>query len=302
MDIDDLRKIIHVAKTQNLQHSAKALFTSAGALSKIVKKTEKSLNTQLFDRIGRNIKLNEQGRIFVLHAANLVHDSDQLLSHFAAKQTRHSMQISGPSIIQDYWLERILPSAVCQQFYINVDNCYEGEALTKVKHGLAQLGFVTGEALHNVENSEVQRIHLARVHFALAISDQHADYAELVGDLTLEQFARLAFACPKNSAFCGLQRGVGSDGWRDDQLPRNIQFRFNDLHSLLAMVKRGVAAAYLPEYVIQHEGLNALGSGQFQQEMTRPFEDIYLIWKPTLAPGWLNALLEKITANLSASQ
>ena len=53
MDIDDLRKIIHVAKTQNLQHSAKALFTSAGALSKIVKKTEKSLNTQLFDRIGR---------------------------------------------------------------------------------------------------------------------------------------------------------------------------------------------------------------------------------------------------------
>ena len=36
--------------------------------------------------------------------------------------------------------------------------------------------------------------------------------------------------------------------------------------------------------------------------MTRPIEDIYLIWKPTLAPGWLNALLEKITANLAASQ
>ncbi|QHJ12669.1 HTH-type transcriptional regulator CatM [Paraglaciecola mesophila] len=302
MDIEDLRKIVHVAKTQNLQHSAKALFTSAGALSKIVKKTETSLNTQLFDRIGRNIKLNEQGRIFVLHAANLVHDSDQLLSHFAAKQTRHSVQIGGPSIIQDYWLEQILPNVVCQQFYINVDNCYEGEALTKVKHGLVQLGFVTGEALHNVEDSEVQRIHLARVHFALAISAQHADYIELVNELTLEKFTRLAFACPKNSAFCGLQRGVGSDGWRDDQLPRNIQFRFNDLHPLLAMVKRGAAAAYLPEYVIQHEGLKTLGRGQFQQKITRPFEDIYLIWKPTFAPGWLNGLLEKITANLASSQ
>ena len=73
LDTEDLRKFLVIAKHNNLQQASATLNVTPGALSKVIKRLEIKLNTQLFKRIGRNIKLNQQGEKFRHYALNLVH-------------------------------------------------------------------------------------------------------------------------------------------------------------------------------------------------------------------------------------
>ncbi|MDW8566037.1 helix-turn-helix domain-containing protein [Staphylococcus shinii] len=54
----------NVANTEHITKSAENLHVAQPALSKIIKNLEEELGAELFDRIGRNIKLNTYGKIF----------------------------------------------------------------------------------------------------------------------------------------------------------------------------------------------------------------------------------------------
>jgi DNA-binding transcriptional LysR family regulator len=54
-----------IAEEQNMTKVAEKLHISQSALSKTVRTLESELGYKLFDRIGRNIKLNENGKIFL---------------------------------------------------------------------------------------------------------------------------------------------------------------------------------------------------------------------------------------------
>ncbi|MGD2003044.1 MAG: LysR family transcriptional regulator, partial [Paracoccaceae bacterium] len=49
--------------------AAASLNITQPAVSKTIKELEELLQTPLFDRVGRRLQLNEQGRIFQNHAA-----------------------------------------------------------------------------------------------------------------------------------------------------------------------------------------------------------------------------------------
>lgn len=56
-----------VARTENFHLSSKELLLSQPALSRAIKKLEQELGVNLFDRVGRNIKLNKYGKTFLTH-------------------------------------------------------------------------------------------------------------------------------------------------------------------------------------------------------------------------------------------
>ncbi|MBF4695050.1 LysR family transcriptional regulator [Fusibacter ferrireducens] len=53
-----------LAENEHLTNTAKALYISPPALSAVVARLEEEIGVPLFDRVGRNIKLNENGKIF----------------------------------------------------------------------------------------------------------------------------------------------------------------------------------------------------------------------------------------------
>ena len=65
MELLHLHYFRTVAEELNFTHAAKRLFISQPALSMTIKKLERELDTELFNRNGRTITLTNQGRILL---------------------------------------------------------------------------------------------------------------------------------------------------------------------------------------------------------------------------------------------
>ena len=294
MDFDDLNKLTHVAHTQNLQISAGHLNVSAGALSKTIKKVEQQLNTPLFDRIGRNIILNEQGKKFIGYARGLLHEYQQMTSEFTGSRSRQGINLAGPSILVSHWLSAILPPPGAGHFDYNVNVMFEGKAVSQLHQGHAHLAIVTGEAIGEASARGLASLPLGTASFTLAAAPHHPLFSQFPdGRLNGELLPQYAFVCPTSSPFCGLVRGVGSDGWRDDRWPRQIGYRTNEFSTLLAIVRQGLALAYLPDFLVVSEGLKSVEVAGADHDYR---ESIALVYKPSLAHGWLNQLIDDIKA------
>lgn len=64
MELLQLKYFCALAKNEHLTMTARELMVSAPSLSLTIKKLEKELGVELFDRNGRDIQLNESGKIF----------------------------------------------------------------------------------------------------------------------------------------------------------------------------------------------------------------------------------------------
>ena len=294
MDIEDLRKFIHVARTENLQQSALALHVTAGALSKVIKRLEQQLNTPLFERVGRNIQLGRQGQKLLDYACHLVHEADQMISEFAPDWARQSVTISGPSVLMSSFAPMLTSWLPPSGYELNLDMAWEGAALSRLRTGQAHLALVTKMAF-SASSNDIERISLGTTRLQVVAAKAHPLFqAYPDGQLTHEQLQAFCFACPTVSPFCGEARGKGSDGWPQERLNRAIGFRCNDFNMLLTLVQQGLAVAYMPEFVVDAQGL---GSVTITDVELSGQEVIELAYRPSMAEGWLNRLVQRVKSN-----
>lgn len=288
MHLDDIEKVIHMASSQNLHTTAKHFNITPGALSKTLKKVEANLATELFNRVGKTLVLNDKGKEFVKYSSDLVHNYQQLTSRFKSDNHKFNAVIAGPAILLKSGLKKLLIPLGNLPCSVRINNVFEGEAISQVASGAAHIALVTREALNNSSHANLVAIDLFNTGFSLAGAADH----QLVktGSLTLNknQLLHAAFACPLFSPLCGLEQGIGSDGWQDDIAPRNIVFRCSDYSALIEVVQSGLALAYLPNFVIDDLGFTKLTVKGVNSHYS---EDIVLIYKPSKADGWLNKLM-----------
>jgi len=76
------------------------------------------------------------------------------------------------------------------------------------------------------------------------------------------------------SPYCGEQRGVSCDGWRNDIFPRKLSIIANDFSVLGQIVKSGQALAYLPDYLLKEHDLVQLSISDCQYHC---HEQIFLV-------------------------
>lgn len=74
MELHQLRYFVQVAKLESISGAAERLHVSQPALSKSIAKLEDELDTQLFDRVGKRIYLNNRGRLFLEGVEKSLHD------------------------------------------------------------------------------------------------------------------------------------------------------------------------------------------------------------------------------------
>ena len=63
MELQHLRYFLDIARLESISRAAEKNHVAQPALSRVVSVLERELGTRLFDRVGRNIRLNESGKI-----------------------------------------------------------------------------------------------------------------------------------------------------------------------------------------------------------------------------------------------
>lgn len=293
MDIEDLKKFLVVTQKNNLHLASAELDITPGALSKTIKRIEGRLNTQLFDRVGRTIHLNQQGEKFRQYALHLVHEAEQAISEFTGTDHKTTVNIAGPTLLLQHYLPHVIETLCNEKYEFRFDASWEGEALTRVVTGQSHLALVTRFALDQSSHAaDFARIPLGSSRFQVIAAQQHILFKQFAdGKITLDQLRQFGFACPDVSPFCGIKRGIGSDNWPDERAARTLNYRCNDFSILMSLVKNGLALAYAPDFVAQNTGLAVVDVVDFEHTCE---EHIELIYKPSLASGWLNRFAQSI--------
>lgn len=77
METEWLRTFIVAAKTENFRETAEQRFITQSTVSKHIQHLEKELQTPLFDRQGKHVKLNHIGAHFLQHAEKMMATIDE---------------------------------------------------------------------------------------------------------------------------------------------------------------------------------------------------------------------------------
>jgi DNA-binding transcriptional LysR family regulator len=78
MEISHLKAFVETARQEHMTKAAEALQISQPALSKTIHLMEKELGVNLFDRAGKRILLNENGRILLSHANSILMELEEI--------------------------------------------------------------------------------------------------------------------------------------------------------------------------------------------------------------------------------
>jgi len=148
--LQQIRVFLSVAQQEHVGQAAEALFMSQSAVSTALSDLESQLNQRLFDRIGKKIILNSNGKR-LLPAAQAIADQVLALPHLISdKNLEGELTIGASSTIGSY----ILPALIMkyQRLYPNVKiklETYNSYAIAKgIRDMVYDVGFVESDSVY----------------------------------------------------------------------------------------------------------------------------------------------------------
>ena len=147
MDIDDLHAFLSVARQGSFSLAAEALHLTQPAVSKRIAALEQSLNTRLFDRIGRRIILTEAGQTLLSRADRILADVDDTRRAITnlTGEVRGKLSVATSHHIGLHRLPPVLRQFTHQYPQVQLDLCFmDSEAACRaVAQGELELAVVT---------------------------------------------------------------------------------------------------------------------------------------------------------------
>jgi len=116
MEINQLLSFFEIVKTGSFSKASENVCRSPSALSHQITKLEKELKVQLFERLGKTVKLKEEGRILYNTIGAFINDLENLKKIYEDMQdcARGSLTIATTSGVMRYVLPRILAKFINQ--------------------------------------------------------------------------------------------------------------------------------------------------------------------------------------------
>lgn len=107
MELLQLQYFKKVAELEHMTHAAEALNIAQPSLSKAISRLEEDLGVRLFERYNRQIKLNENGRIFLRRVNAVLHELQEAERelHALNQKTDHTIRLS-------VTIPRVLPDLI----------------------------------------------------------------------------------------------------------------------------------------------------------------------------------------------
>lgn len=175
MNWQHLTYFIKAAQCENLTKASDELFITSSALSRAIISLETELGVQLFDRDGRNIRINKYGRIFydhVFQAVNKINEGVELI-HEQTNEHSGLVLISSIFSVGSYFIPKIVAKFMSSYPHIRLVLTQKTTAqiLRDVKSGATDIGFC-GD-FNASEYPEISREYLYEEDIKLIVPKSH---------------------------------------------------------------------------------------------------------------------------------
>ncbi len=225
-----------VAETEHLPTASRQLHVSASALSRTIRLLEDEVGVPLFDRVGRNLHLNSEGRALLEASRNSMRLIDECLSVIGNQSFAGPVHISATNSITNIYLTAGLQS-IRNQYEELVPHVYQNdvtEAHQKLLRGQLDL------AIHEypVESTDLEVVPIGESQNGVFCGQGHPLYG--VKSIRVEEVVEHPFIAPM------VKRGKpAEDGWPLG-LYRKVGFRVSHMHLALGQTLKGYYLIVLP--------------------------------------------------------
>lgn len=291
LNLADLRVFCSAARQPTLGAAALELHLTPSAVSKALRRLEGDMGAPLFDRSGKQLLLNDSGRLLLARARPLLALAEQARLDVMGERGAIACRVAGPALL--LWRHADALAAALDaypQASVHLQPAFEDAALAALARGDCHAALVTQEAVAQRGAdwpAAWQCTALGSMRMLLAAGRAHAlargvPAASASVPCRLQDVLPHAFASPTHSLLCGEERGRHADGWRG-AAGRTIRYWSDDAQLLLGYVQSGRALAYLPDFAVRAHGL-------LQLELAGSVdcsEQVLLVWDGALAGQWL---------------
>jgi DNA-binding transcriptional LysR family regulator len=258
MTLEQLRIFVAVAERQHITQAAAVLHLTQSAVSSAISALETRHDVRLFDRVGRNIVLNQTGEVFLQEARAVLARAAAAEAALAdlGELRRGRLSVCASQTIASYWLPERLVAFHARYPAIEVDVAIgnTAEVAEAVKEGFAELGFVEGE----VDDPVLSKQEIGSDQLMIVVGRDHpwVDGPELsVEDLARTPWVLREAGSGTRSAF---EAAVGKLGLDPSLLLIALTLPANE--AVLAAVEAGAGATAISESV----ALSHLRAGQLR--------------------------------------
>jgi LysR family transcriptional regulator, transcriptional activator of the cysJI operon len=274
LEIYELQVFLVAAETENFSEAGRILDISQPAVSAHIQALEQRLNAKLFERTGRNIKLNEVGEAFVPVVRNLLKEVQRAEEFIATRQgTLTGQLIFGCSTAAGKY---VLPRVMARFMEQNPDVrlvCQMGP------RGLALDRLSAGEIDLAISSLRLPRKEIEYHHFAddllILIAPPDHPWAKL-GSITVNDLVEYPIVLRESGS--GTSITINRELARFDMSIDMLQTRLIlwNTESIVHAVMEGIG----PAFVSQMSTISAI---QQHQAVEIPVENLHLIQRLYMA-------------------
>ncbi|CNI24481.1 LysR family transcriptional regulator [Yersinia frederiksenii] len=254
MNVRYVRYFLAVAEHQGFTRAAAALHVSQPALSQQIKLLEESLNTQLFDRSGRNIRLTDSGEVYLQYVRRAFRalDEGKRAIHDVEDLSRGSLRVAATPTFSAYFIGPLVAEFYAR--FPNINLQVQEMSQEKIESLLLNNDLDVGIAFDNGDFQDIESQHLLTETLALIVANHHPlawQKKVTLEDLNNEKLILLSqeFATRVHIDRNFLQAGLH---------PR-VQIEMNEISTVLDVIRRTSLSTMLPATIaIQNNDLVAL--------------------------------------------
>lgn len=246
MEIDTLKAFLAVANAGSFSHAADRMHLTQPAISKRIAQLEQQLDTRLFDRIGRTVRLTEAGNSLV-YRANLilqqVEDTERAIRNLSG-EVGGQLSLATSHHVGLWRLPRVLNTYIAKHPDVTLDLHFMDSEVAheRIVHGELEMAIIT---LAPTTHDRLIAEPIWRDELVFVCSGGH----ELARrkNVTIHELAEYPAILPDMTTFTGrIVKGM----FKDHELPLEVGMSTNYLETIKMLIGVGLGWSVLPKTMV----------------------------------------------------
>ena len=252
VELRTINTFLHIAELHSFSRAARELGYSQSAVSAQVAQLEAELETPLFDRVGKTVRLTDAGQTFLTYARSLLATAEQAKAALQpARQVSGTLRVALADSVCSTFLPDLLQRyhALCPQVELVLRTATDDEMLQMLGSNQIDLAYTLDKPL-------------LQPSFVLAVDEPEPICVVAPAGHPLAGQAEVTLQELAGQEFLLTERGMSyRDALDQCMAAQGLAIKpFLELGSaslLCQMVEHGMGLSFLPEYIVQ----NALAAG-----------------------------------------